>query len=95
MGLPDDNAQGYEASSALTYAKDLTRPLLVLHGTTDDNVYFLHALKLSDALFRAGRDHAFQPLVGFTHMVPDPAVSARLQTRVLRFLLDALGVSGP
>jgi len=95
MGLPDENEAGYDASSTLTYAKDLLRPLLVLHGTTDDNVYFLHALKLSDALFRAGRDHAFQPLVGFTHMVPDPAVSARLQTRILRFLLEGLGASAP
>ena len=83
-------------ASSTSLTQTLDRPVdVVLHGTTDDNVYFLHALKLSDALFRAGRDHAFQPLVGFTHMVPDPAVSARLQTRVLRFLFDGLGISGP
>ena len=27
-------------------AKDLKRPLLLVHGTADDNVYFRHTLKL-------------------------------------------------
>jgi dipeptidyl-peptidase-4 len=56
----------------------------VLHGTADDNVYFLHALKLSDALFRAGRPHELLPLSGLTHMVPDPLVVERLWERVMR-----------
>jgi dipeptidyl-peptidase-4 len=56
-----------------------------VHGTADDNVYFSHAIKLSDALFRAGRPHEFLPLAGFTHMVPEPAVSRRLQARIIDF----------
>src|SRR5262249_5698873 len=50
LGLPEENRSGYEASSLLTYASKLERPLLLIHGTADDNVFFLHSLKLSDAL---------------------------------------------
>jgi len=86
LDLPELNPTGYRASSVLTYAPELRRPLLVIHGTADDNVYFLHSLKLCDALFRAGRDFEFLPLAGFTHMVPDPLVSTRLYGRIVEFL---------
>lgn len=90
MGLPDENPAGYEAASVLTYCKDLTRPLLIIHGTADDNVYFMHALKMSNALFRAGRDHELLPLSDFTHMVADPLVTKRLYERISRFLTENL-----
>ncbi|MEE8410150.1 MAG: DPP IV N-terminal domain-containing protein [Myxococcota bacterium] len=83
LGLPDANADGYKESSVLTYAEKLERPLLIIHGTADDNVYFTHALKISDALFRAGKQHDFLPLSNFTHMVPDPLVTTRLYTRIV------------
>jgi len=56
-----------------------------VHGTTDDNVYFTHTLKLSQALFRAGREFDMLPLAGFTHMVPDPAVKSALVHRIVGF----------
>jgi len=86
MGLLNENLNGYKASSVLTYAPKLERPLLIVHGTSDDNVYFLHSLKLCDALFRAGKPFEFVPLAGFTHMVPDPLVTDRLYGRVADFL---------
>jgi dipeptidyl-peptidase-4 len=85
LGLPDKNPAGYEASSVLTHAPKLRRPLLVIHGTADDNVYFLHSMKLCDALFRAGKPYEFLPLAGFTHMVPDPTVTVRLNERIADF----------
>ena len=83
MGLPQNNEDGYRASNVLTYADRLSRPLLLIHGTSDDNVYFMHSLKLADALFRQGRRFDFLPLAGFTHMVPDPLVTTRLYTRIM------------
>jgi dipeptidyl-peptidase 4 len=85
MGLPSANAAGYDRTSALTHAANLSRPLLLVHGTTDDNVYFTHSLKLSQALFRAGREFEMLPLAGFTHMVPDPAVKSALVHRIVGF----------
>lgn len=91
LGLPDADKAGYDTSSVLTYAKQLERPLLIIHGTADDNVYLTHALKLSDALFRAGKPHAFLPLAGQTHMVQDPAITALLHARTIEHLRTHLG----
>lgn len=85
LGLPELNPEGYRDSSLLTYADQLRRPLLLVHGTSDDNVFFLHSLKLSDRLFRAGKEHEVLPLSGFTHMVNDPEVRERLEERIVGF----------
>ncbi len=85
LGLPQENPEGYRNSSLLTHASKLERPLLLIHGIADDNVYFQHSLKLSDALFRAGKHHELLVLGGATHMVQEPLVSQRLEESVVRF----------
>lgn len=90
IGLPDENESAYDESSLLPDAPKLERPLLIAHGTTDDNVYFSHALKLSEALFLAGRDFDFLPLSGRTHMVTDPTFQRRLIERIASFFDDHL-----
>ena len=84
LGMPSENAEGYRASSVLTYAADLGRPLLLIHGLTDDNVYAQHSMQLSEALFNAGKSFNFLPLLG-THMVSDPLLRLRRQTRIIEF----------
>lgn len=84
LGLPAENAEGYRASSVLTHASELRQPLLLIHGLTDDNVYFQHSVQLSDALFAAGKTFNFLPLLG-THMVSDPVLRLRRQTRIAEF----------
>jgi dipeptidyl-peptidase-4 len=91
LGLPKDSPDAYKEASLLTYAVDLKRPLLLIHGTADDNVYFRHTLRLIDALFRAGKDFEVLPLTGFTHMVPDPVVTERLHTRIAQYFQKHLG----
>lgn len=90
MGLPEANSAGYDRSSVLTYCKDLEVPLLIIHGTADDNVYFMHSLKMCDALFRAGKEYDFLALPGFTHMVPDPVVTRSLYGRIAEFFEEHL-----
>ena len=84
LGLPSDNADGYRASNVLTYASKLSRPLLLIHGLTDDNVYFQHSAQLSEALFEAGKPFNFLPLLG-THMVSEPLLRLRRQTCIINF----------
>ena len=90
LGLPDASSAAYTEGSLLTYSRELKRPLLLVHGTADDNVYFRHSLRLADSLLRAGRDFEFLPLAGFTHMVPDPEVTEQLWLRVAAFFKSHL-----
>ncbi len=90
MGLPKENEKGYKSTSLLTWADKLTRPLVVAHGTVDDNVYLVHTMKLSNALFRAGKPHAILPLSGFTHMVHGKLPTLRLYSRIAEFFVEQL-----
>ena len=83
--------EAYKEGSLLTYAQDLKRPLMLLHGTADDNVYFRHSLRIVDSLFRNGKDFEMIPLSGLTHMVPDPLVMERLHGRIALFFQKHLG----
>lgn len=86
LGVPaDDRDAVYRRNSLLEDAPGLRAPLLLMHGTADDNVFFRHTLKLADALFRAGKPFELMPLVGFTHMVPDAEATERLWQRAVDF----------
>ncbi|AWM42042.1 Prolyl tripeptidyl peptidase precursor [Gemmata obscuriglobus] len=92
MGLLPEAQKAYDEASLLPLAKGLTRPLLLVHGTADDNVYYRHSLKLSDALFRAGKNFDSLPLPGVTHMyTSDPVVTERLWGRAAVFFATHLG----
>ena len=95
MDLPEANPQGYRDTNVLTYAAKLERPLLLIHGTADDNVYLVHSLKLADALLRAGRPFDFLPLPGHTHSVREPVVVEALWGRVAAYFEQHLGNPAP
>jgi dipeptidyl-peptidase 4 len=88
LGLPGGAV--YTASSLIPDAPKLNRPLLIIHGTADDNVYFRHSLKLIDALERAGRSFQFLPMAGSTHMVLDPALRVQVEKRTVEFFKASL-----
>ncbi len=90
LGLPQEHPEAYAHSSLLADAAGLSRPLLLVHGTADDNVYFFHSLKLVDALFRAGRPVEFLPLPGATHISRDPEATERLWQRAADFFRQHL-----
>ncbi len=55
MGLPSDNAAGYERGSPITYAAALRGNLLLVHGTGDDNVHVQNSEAIINALVRNQR----------------------------------------
>jgi dipeptidyl-peptidase-4 len=88
LGVPElgKDTTVYEQNGLLAYAKDLTRPLLIIHGTADDNVHFSNALELGDALFLAGRPFELVPLAGETHSPRRPEHLGRQLEKTLTFL---------
>jgi dipeptidyl-peptidase-4 len=92
LGLLPESQKAYDEASLIPLAKNLRRPLLLVHGTADDNVYFRHTLKLANALFRAGKSFEVLPLPGVTHMyTADPQVTERLWARTVAFFKTHLG----
>ncbi|WP_197367302.1 S9 family peptidase, partial [Streptomyces clavuligerus] len=69
LGHPEVFPEAYRRSSLIPYADRLSRPLLLVHGLADDNVYAAHTLRLSSALLAAGRPHSVLPLAGAGHRV--------------------------
>ncbi len=90
LGLPAEHPAAYDRSSLLSDAPALRRPLLLLHGMTDDNVVVAHTLALSAALTAAGRLHTVIPLSGVTHFTPDPVITENRLLLELDFLRRSL-----
>ena len=82
---PAGKSDAYIRNGLLPYASGLRSPLLVFHGTADDNVHFAESLKLTDALFAAGKPFEFVPLSGQTHLLYQPELAARYWQRVFEF----------
>jgi dipeptidyl aminopeptidase/acylaminoacyl peptidase len=56
LGTPEDHPEAYRISSPITYADSLKRPLLILHGMVDDNVFFQDAAQLIAKLQKSGKE---------------------------------------
>jgi dipeptidyl-peptidase-4 len=55
LGLPQENAKGYEDGSVIPYAKNLKGKLLLIHNFGDDNVLFQNSFQMAEALQKAGK----------------------------------------
>jgi dipeptidyl aminopeptidase/acylaminoacyl peptidase len=61
IGTPEEHPQVYAQASPISHMDRLVRPLLVLHGTADVNVPYLHSVRLIDELLKKKKG----PLVEF------------------------------
>jgi dipeptidyl-peptidase-4 len=95
LGMPHTDVEAYARYRLLDDAPNLRRPLLLIHGLADDNVYVANTLRLSKALMEAGRLHSVIPLSGITHAPSQPEVAENLLLLQVRFLRDALDLPDP
>jgi len=83
MWIPEENKEGYEAGSVMTYAKNLRGRLLLYYGTADNNVHPSNSMQLIRALQAAGKN--FEVQVG-----PDRPHSAVDSQRMMEFFIENL-----
>jgi dipeptidyl aminopeptidase/acylaminoacyl peptidase len=57
IGTPEQNPQVYANASPISHVDRLETPLLVLHGTADVNVPYLHSVRLIDELMKKNKSH--------------------------------------
>lgn len=70
MGMPQDNAKGYDEFSPMYNMEKVRGKLLLVHGTADDNVHFQNSIELTNALVKAEKQFDF-------FMMPDKNHSIR------------------
>ena len=85
LGHPAEQPEVYAHNSLLEQADNLHRPLLLIHGTADDNVVFAHTLQLSSQLLAHKGEHSVLPLSGVTHMTPQEVVSENIALQSVAF----------
>ena len=90
MKLPKDNVEGYKASSPVQAAGKLGTRLLILHGTSDDNVHMQNTMVFADALMKARKDYDFVPLPRQPHGPRDPAARLYAYQRIAEFFEETL-----
>jgi len=90
LGHPDEHPEAYDRNSPLLEAASLERPVLLIHGLADDNVFVANTLRFSAALFEAGRPHELVLIPNATHLTRSTAVTENLLRVQLDFLRRTL-----
>jgi len=88
MWIPEENKEGYEVGSAMTYAEKLNGRLLIYYGTADNNVHPTNSMQLIAALRKAGK--SFEVQVG-----PDAGHSGVSAERMMEFFIENLVLNKP
>jgi dipeptidyl-peptidase-4 len=69
MGLLKDDKEGYEMSDVTKSADKLHGSLLLVHGTSDDNVHFQNSIQMINALITAGKPFRLMIYPNKTHSI--------------------------
>jgi len=83
MWIPQENKEGYEAGSAMTYVRDMKGRLMLYYGTADNNVHPSNSMQLIAALQEAGK--SFELQVG-----PDRGHTGINTDRMMEFFIENL-----
>ncbi|HET9386699.1 MAG TPA: prolyl oligopeptidase family serine peptidase, partial [Gemmatimonadales bacterium] len=90
MGLPQDNEEGYDRGSPLTYANRLQGKLLLVHGSGDDNVHYQNTEMMVNALVDANRPFTLMVYPNRNHSISGGTTRQHLYTLLTRYLEENL-----
>jgi dipeptidyl-peptidase-4 len=90
MRTGQENEEGYELNSPITYAEKLEGSYLLVHGNSDDNVHFQNSAEMAAALIKADKqfDTYFYP--NRNHGIYGNNARKHLYTKMTAFLLENL-----
>ena len=71
MGLPKNNAIGYQSGSAINFAEGLRGNLLIVHSPDDDNVHYQGTELLINRLVELGKPFDFMEYPDRTHSLSE------------------------
>jgi dipeptidyl-peptidase-4 len=83
LGLPQENAEGYKASSPVNLAANLKGKLLMIHNIQDDNVLFANSIQMMNAFQLAGK-----PYESLIYPQKSHGVTGRARNHMMRQMTD-------
>ncbi|MDE7351385.1 MAG: S9 family peptidase, partial [Muribaculaceae bacterium] len=86
MRTPAQNEAGYEESSAIARSHRLKGRLLIMSGSSDDNVHFYNTLKYTSKLSYEGRLFDMMVFTGMDHSLRTCNARTQLYRKVADFL---------
>ncbi len=89
MSLPKLNEEGYKVSNISDAAKNLHGSLLLVHGTSDDNVHMQNSIQFVNALINAGKQYDFLLYPRKTHGISGFQARTHLYHRILSHFQEA------
>ncbi len=90
MLTPGENEAGYNSSAPLTHAADLRAPLLMIHGTADDNVHLSNTIEFVSALEVSGGYCDMLLFPNMNHSIYGCNSRAVIYSRILSYFTDHL-----
>lgn len=91
MGLPQTNAEGYRIGSPINFAEGLKGPLLIIHGSGDDNVHYQGTARLINRLVELGKSFDSMVYPNRTHAISEgPGTTTHVYQRIARHFLAHL-----
>ncbi len=93
-GLPQDNADGYDKGSPLSYTDQMSGNLLVVHGGGDDNVHYQNTEALVNSLVAANKQFRMMEYPNRTHGIVGGGATLHLRTMLTAYILEHLGEDG-
>jgi dipeptidyl-peptidase-4 len=86
MGLPKDNAKGYDEFSPDHNMDKIRGKLLLVHGTADDNVHFQNSVSLTNALIDNNKQFDFYMYPDKNHSIRGGNARFHLYTKMTDYL---------
>jgi len=86
MGLLAENEEGYKAADVLTYVNNLQNPLLLVHGSGDDNVHPQNTMMLVDKLIAANKQFDLMIYPNRNHGIYGNNAPRHLFTKLTNFI---------
>jgi dipeptidyl-peptidase-4 len=90
MKTPQNNPTGYDKSSVLKAAKDLSGRLLLIHGAMDDNVHMQNTTQLAYELQKAGKQFDLMIYPTQRHGVVNPLQAKHMYQMMTDYILKNL-----
>jgi dipeptidyl-peptidase-4 len=90
MRTPKENPEGYKNGSPITYADKLKGNLLIVHGSTDDNVHMQNTMDFVNALIKANKQFEMQIYPNRNHNISGGNTRYHLFKRITEYILKNL-----